>query len=174
MNATKPGNTSGWLNRDTILAILLLVGCGVLMTATFEIREPDYGQLSPATWPRVIIGLLTLLCVIYLVQSIKNGPDTGAPIASVERPPGIAGFFAYWRNVFICFTLFFAYLYALPWVGMLVGGVLFVFFLLNALGGWSPRQLMIHVLIALVSVGGMWCLFTYGLGVLLPGGELFS
>jgi hypothetical protein len=179
LNASvKPGGSTnkspGWLNRDTILASLLLVGCGVLMSATFEIREPDYGQLSPATWPRVIVAILALLSLIYLVQSVRHGPDTGAPIGGVERSPGIAGFFGYWRNVFICFTLFFAYLYTLPWLGMLVGGMLFVFFLLNALGGWSPRLLITHALIALVSVGGMWTLFTYGLGVLLPGGELFS
>lgn len=144
------------------------------MVASFEIREPDYGQLSPAAWPRVIVGLLALLSFIYLIQSIKQGPDTGAPIGKVERSPGIGGFFAYWRNVFYCFALFLAYLMALPWLGMLVGGVLFVFFVLNALGGWSPRLLLTHILIALVSVGGMWSLFTYGLGVILPGGELFS
>lgn len=174
MTASTPGQAPGWFNRDTILAILLLVGCGVLMTATFEIREPDYGQLSPAIWPRVIVGILSFLSVLYLIQSIRHGPDAGAPIGKVDREPGILGFFAFWRNVFYCFSLFLGYLLVLPWLGMLIGGMLFVFLLLNALGGWSPRLLLIHAVIALVSVGGMWALFTYGLGVILPGGELFS
>ena len=38
------------LNRDSIVAIVLLCACGGLAVASFDIREPDYGQLSPATW----------------------------------------------------------------------------------------------------------------------------
>ena len=61
-----------------------------------------------------------------------------------------------------------------PWVGMLIGGVGFVFMLLNALGGWKPKQLALHGAIALVTVGGMWALFTFGLHVLLPPGEILG
>ncbi|MGB7183264.1 MAG: tripartite tricarboxylate transporter TctB family protein [Burkholderiaceae bacterium] len=160
------------LNRDTLLAIFLLLACGVLMTASFNIREPDYGQLSPAIWPRILVTLMAVLSLIYLVQSIRMGPTTVSP--DPERQPGIAGFFKYWRNVFFCFSFFGLYLLALPWVGMLVGGMLFVFLLLNALGGWRPRLVLLHAAIAVVSVGGMWALFNYGLGVSLPRGELFS
>ena len=162
------------INRDTLIAVFLLLGCGVLMTATFQIREPDYGQLSPATWPRILVVLLAILSFIYLVQSVRRGPDAPTTGETVDREPGIAGFFGYWRNVLFCFALFGLYLLVLPALGMLVGGVLFVFLLLNALGGWSPKILALHAAIALVSVGGMWLLFTYGLGVLLPAGELFS
>ena len=159
------------VNRDTVVAILPLVGCGVLLIASFDIREPDYGQLSPATWPRVIVGVITLLSLIYLVQSIRRGvPEE--PAEKVTR--GLGEWIAHWRNVFFVFALFLAYLVALPWLGMLVGGVAFVFLLLNALGGWSPDRLALHAAIAVVSVGGMWSVFTFGLGVLLPRGELFG
>ena len=158
-------------NTDTLLAIFLLLVCGVLMTASFDIREPDYGQLSPATWPRIIIGVMSLLCVIYLLQSLRK-PQADADKQSAAAQTAPESFFAYWRNVIWCFSLFFLYLLALPWLGMLVGGVGFVFLLLNALGGWSPKQLLLQAAVALVSVGGMWVLFTFGLGVLLPEGEL--
>jgi len=167
------------VNRDTLVAIFLLVVCGVFLTASFDIREPDYGQLSPATWPRTIIGVLTLLSLIYLVQSIRKGPqkDRGEAVqqdgvAELDTPEEAAA--AGWRNVIICFTLFLAYLLSLPWVGMLVGGTAFVFLLLSALGGWSPRLLVLHAAIALVTVGGMWSIFTFALGVLLPRGEIFG
>ena len=52
---------------------------------------------------------------------------------------------------------------------MLVGGTAFVFLLLSALGGL--RKSALHAVIALVSVGGMWLLFTHGLNVRLPRGE---
>ncbi len=57
---------------------------------------------------------------------------------------------------------------------MLIGALAFVFLLLNALGGWHPRKLLLHAVIAVVTVGGMWSLFTYALGVLLPTGSLFE
>jgi predicted membrane-bound spermidine synthase len=57
----------------------------------------------------------------------------------------------------------------IPYLGMLVGGMLFVFLLLSALGGWRP--ILLHAAIALISVGGMWTLFTFALRVILPRGE---
>ena len=72
------------VNRDTVAAILLLVGCGVLLVASFDIREPDYGQLSPATWPRAVVGVLTLLSLIYLVQSIRVGGDQDRYVQEVR------------------------------------------------------------------------------------------
>ncbi len=153
------------LNRDTIVAIVLLLVCGGLAVASLDIREPNYGQLSPAAWPRVIIGVMSVLCLIYLVQSLRQGPDAPNP----EAPKDLRAFFAYWRNVIWCFVLFAAYLLALPYVGILLGGVAFVFLTLSALGGLRATPL--HALIAIVTVGGMWSVFTFGLGVFLPRGE---
>lgn len=154
------------LNRDTLIAIALLAACGGLMIASFEIREPDYGQLSPAAWPRAIIVCLTVLSAIFLVQSLRQGPD-----APSEGPRGVAAFLSYWRNVIWVFVLFLIYLLAIPYVGLLLGGMTFVFLLLTALGGFVPRDAPLHAAIALISVGGMWSLFTFGLDVILPTGE---
>ena len=54
---------------------------------------------------------------------------------------GAAGFYGYWRNVIWCFVLFGAYLVAIPYVGMAVGGAAFVFLLLSALGGLRQAPL---------------------------------
>ncbi len=153
-------------NRDSIIAIVLLLACGGLLVASFDIREPDYGQLSPAAWPRAVLGATALLSLIYLVQSLRAGPSQVA----TEGPRGLAGFAAHWRNVLWVFALFLAYLLAMPWIGMLLGGIAFAFLLLTALGGLrlAPR----HAAIALVAVGGVWALFTFGLEVILPRGEL--
>ena len=35
-------------NRDSLVALCLTLASGGLMLASFEIREPDYGVLSPA------------------------------------------------------------------------------------------------------------------------------
>lgn len=168
----------GRLNRDAVIAIVLLVACGALFWSTFSIRVPEYGQLKPSTWPRVILAGLALLSVIYLIQSIREGPaetpDRAATDATDAPGPGPMGWLAYWRNPIWCFVLFFLYLTTLPVLGSLIGGVVFAFTLMGVLGGWRPVQMLQHLALALATVGGMWALFTYGLGVLLPAGIIFS
>ncbi len=161
------------LNRDSYVAIVLLLACGVLLWASFDIRAPNYGVLMPSTWPRIVIAILTFLTFIYLLQSLRDGPsevlEEGPP-----RAPGLAGFFTYWRNPIICFVTFFAFLITLPVLGMLIGGISFVFILMTLLGGWQPRQLVMHALLAIITMGAMWSLFTFGLGVMLPVGVIYN
>ncbi|MCF3628768.1 tripartite tricarboxylate transporter TctB family protein [Thalassospiraceae bacterium LMO-SO8] len=157
------------LNRDVYVAVVLLLFCGVMFWASMDIREPDYGMLPPSAWPRVILGVLSLLSVVYLVQSLRRGAD--GPDAHAGEPDTISGWLSYWRNPIACFVLFACYLAAIPWFGMLISGVAFVFALLTVLGGAEPRKLALHAGISLVTVGGMWSLFTYALRVLLPRGE---
>jgi putative tricarboxylic transport membrane protein len=157
------------INRDTVVAIVLLLICGILAQQSFEIREPGYGQMSPAVWPRAVVGVLSFLSLIYLVQSIRQGPD-----AHSGGPRGVVAFVGHWRNVLWCFALFLVYLLTMPVLGMLIGGSLFVFLLLSALGGWSPRLMALHAVIALVAIGGMWGLFTFGLKVFLPPGMILG
>ncbi len=168
----------GRLGRDAVIAIVLLMACGILFWSTFSIRVPDYGQLKPSTWPRVVLGVLTLLSTIYLVQSLRHGPaEANEPGRDDDGPgpaPGVIGWILYWRNPLWCFGLFFAYLVTLPILGSLIGGLLFLFTLMGVLGGWSAKNLVQHAALALISVGGMWSIFTYGLGVILPPGEIIS
>jgi hypothetical protein len=160
------------LNRDTFVAIFLLLVCGVFFWASFDIPQPDYGVLLPSTWPRVIIGALAVLSLIYLVQSLRAGADADEP--APDREPGFTGWLAYYRNPITCFVVFALFLISLPVLGMLIGGVGFVFVLMGMLGGWAPRQLAVHAVVALATVGAMWSLFTFGLGVMLPAGMIFN
>lgn len=153
------------LNRDTLVAIGLLVITGGLMVVSFDIREPDYGQLSPAAWPRAILVALGALSFLYLVQSVRQGAD--AP--NVDAPKGLGAFISYWRNVLWCFGLFLVYLLIMPYLGILLAGMLFVFALLSALGGL--RSTPLHLAITVIAFGGMWAIFAFALRVPLPKGD---
>ena len=160
------------LNRDTVIAIILMVFCGIFFWASFSIREPDYGVLPPSAWPRVVLVALSVLTVLYFVQSIRRTRTFDDSSSTAGK--GLKHWFSIWQNPIWCFVLFFSYVASLPVLGMLIGGVTFVFLLQCVLGGWSPRNLVVHALVALATVGGMWCIFTFGLGVLLPAGEIFN
>ena len=156
------------INRDTVVAIALLVLCGVFFTATFDIRETTYATIGAEVWPRLILVLLFVLSAIYLFQSIQRSES---PDDQAEAEPGGLGRF---RNALWCYALFGLFLLTLPWLGMLIGGVLFVFGALTAMGERTPRAFGLHAAIAVGTIGMMWAIFTYGLRVILPEGVIFS
>jgi len=156
------------LNRDVFVGLVLLVLCGAFFTATFDIQKPQFGQMSSALWPRLILTPLTILSFIFLVQSLLRTE----PVR--EKKGGPRGWVEYYKNPLVSFFLFFLFLITMPYLGMLIGGVLFVFFMLSYLGGWEPKQLVVHGAIALGTVGAMWSIFSFALGVILPQGEIIS
>ena len=163
------------MSKDTIAALCLIMACGGLMLASLDIREPDYGVLSPAAWPRLIIVIMGLLSVIFFLQSaFGKGQSSDASVATATdaepRPKGVVEFLTYWRNVFAVFITFGLYLFVLPHLGMLIGNILLSFTLLTLLGGWRP--IVTHLCIAIGTSGGMWILFSFVLEVFLPRGTL--
>jgi len=149
-----------YLSRDTVVSIFL----------------PQFGELPPAAWPKAVTYVLTAFAVIYFFQSVASR-RADVEKAAAERDPsrqnGLMGWLRYYSNPIACFVLYFAFLYTLPFFGTLIGGSLLVFALLTLLGEVNTRNLVLHAVIAVVSVGAMWSLFTFGLRVLLPRGEIF-
>ena len=70
--------------------------------------------------------------------------------------------------------MFLVYLITLPVLGMLIASLSFVFVLMGLLGGWGGRRMLVHAIVAVCTVGVMWSLFTFGLGVMLPTGMIFN
>jgi hypothetical protein len=154
------------INRDTIVAVILLLFCGVFYAASFRIEETSYATIGAEVWPRLILALLFVLSAIYLFQSLRMKP------AEAERQQ--AGFFTRYRNAILLYGLFLAFLLTLDLLGMLLGGIAFVFLALTVVGERTPRNLAIHALVAIVSVGAMWAIFTFALRVILPEGVILS
>ena len=152
------------IDADIIIAALLLVFSGVLLAATFAFQSPPLFHFSIRTWPRAVVGALGLLSFLYLLRSLR-----------ARRPEGRISFdprawISANRNVFACFGLFALFVATLPFLGMLIGGILFVYILLALMGGGNARTHAVNAAIAAVSVGGMWAVFTFALRVILPGG----
>lgn len=152
------------VNRDTIVALCLLAFCGAFFAATFEIRDPGYATIGARVWPRLILAALVALTLIYLFQSLRRAPGGEAGDAGT----GIGRY----RNALWCYALFFLFLVTLPFFGMLIGGVLFVYLALTVMGERTLRAHLVHAAIAVGTIGTMWAIFTYWLRVILPQGEL--
>ena len=74
------------LNRDSVIAIILLFLCVLLFYSSFDIRQPDYGVLMPSTWPRIIIAVLAFLSSIYLIQTLRDKTEEKTDEAKEDSP----------------------------------------------------------------------------------------
>jgi putative tricarboxylic transport membrane protein len=149
------------LNRDALVAAILLIVAAVFYGNTYQ----AYSTMASSVWPRFVLVVFIALCVVYLVRSLTQGAS-GATAGSFR------GWVAYYRNPLWCYGLFLLFLVTLPYIGMLIGGVLFVWAMQAAVGERSARAQLRHLAIAVVSVGFMWLVFTYAIGVILPEGRL--
>lgn len=165
------GNSGvGRFHLDTLVAIFLLLFCGVFLAASFSIRETSYASLGAEVWPRVILIFLSLLSLAYLAQSLRH--ERSQPAA--DGPRGLKQWILKHLNAFWCFAWFGLFLLTLPYLGMLIGGMLFVYITLTSLGRRDWHGHLVHAAIAVIAVGMMWAMFTYGLKVFLPAGSIFS
>ena len=158
----------GSLNKDTVIAVVLIAITSVFFWETFNIPELGYASMGSEVWPRVIMTPLLILCVVYLVQSFRK--KAAADGKSVSLGTVISDY----RNPIMCFVIFFVFLLTVEYLGMLIAGVLLTFILLTAIGNRTPKALALHVAISVASVGLVWSLFTFVLRVYLTEGELFS
>jgi putative tricarboxylic transport membrane protein len=155
------------LNRDTVTAVLLLLFCGLLFQQTFFVRKVPFSIMGSEVWPRVILTALFFLLLIYLFKSLITPPKNTAE----KRPLKV--WIEMYRNPVLCFVMFFLFLLILPYLGMLISGILFVFITQTLIGSRDKRSLILHALVSVGAVGGMWAVFRFGLGVVMPAGSLF-
>jgi hypothetical protein len=154
------------LNSDVIIALLLMVLSGALFADTFSYQKVHLSIVGAKLWPRVVLIALFVASTVFLLRSMARVPAPAAQSWSAAR------WIAENRNVLAVFSLYVAFLLSLPWLGMLLGGMLFVFAVQTAIGLRGMRAHLTHAAVAVVAVGGMWAVFTYALGVVLPAGVL--
>ena len=152
---------------DIIIAIFLLCFSAIMINDTSNIRDLGFEGLKADAWPRVVLWLLVIMSSVmfgksYLLFKTPDHKDNTTFRINFSK----------FKNAFLCFGMFIFFLLTLDYLGMLIGGVLFVFGLLTLLGDFSYKLLIKHFSISIISVGLMWMIFTFGLKVMLPEGEI--
>lgn len=154
------------VNPDIVISLLLMTLSAVLFAETFGIQRVHLTIIGAKLWPRIVVIVLFFLSALYFVQSVRaTRPPPDGPFSP-------KGWVVDNRNVIGCFAIYGLFLLTLPYLGMLLGGSLFVFATLTLIGRRDLRGHLIHALVAVVAIGGMWTVFRFGLGVILPEGEL--
>jgi len=154
------------VNADVIIALLLMVVCVALFAETFRYETVHLSIIGAKLWPRVVVVALFVLSALYLRQSLRASARDSASSFNLKA------WLSANHNVIASFVLFAAFLVSLPHLGMLIAGVAFVFVTLAVLGPTGLHSHVLHVAIAVVSVGLMWAIFTFALGVIMPQGEI--
>ena len=154
------------INRDSVVALTLLLVCGLFLNAVGDIRITKYGTITSDLWPRIVLIILSVLCMVYFLQSIRK------PVKTEKTKFSLHQWFLNYKNAIACYSLFGLFVWTLPFLGMLLGGIIFVFLILSFLGNKNKRSLIIHVAISVISIVLMWSIFTFGLGVMLPEGQI--
>lgn len=154
------------VNPDIVISLLLMALSAALFVETFGMQKVHLAIIGAKLWPRIVVIVLFFLSAIYFIQSVRaTRPPPSAPFS-------LKGWLVENRNVIGCFAIYGLFLLTLPYLGMLLGGSLFVFATLTFIGRRDLRGHLIHALVAIVTIGGMWAMFRFGLGVILPEGEI--
>ncbi|MEH6475215.1 MAG: tripartite tricarboxylate transporter TctB family protein [Sneathiella sp.] len=162
---------------STIVASVLLIFCAVMIGASYDIRDLGFDGLPATSWPRFILILLALVSTVHFIQSVIRWRKTAiSPVKNKQElpTPSFQSRMSKYQNPLWCFGLFGLFLGTLDYFGMLIGGILFTFLLLSVLGGWSRKNLLMHTVLSVTSIGIMWSIFTFGLRVFLPQGEILG
>jgi len=156
------------IKKDTIVAIFLLLFCGIMINSSFDIEDPGYQGMKASFWPTIVLCLLSIMCLVMLIKSVVTEAENNLN----PNDTNLTNVFFKFKNASICFLMFVLFLAFLDYLGMLIGGVLFVFGLLTMLGGFELKKIINHFIISIITIGIMWSIFTFGLKVILPEGEI--
>lgn len=156
-------------NRDSVIATIVILFCALSFYETFNIRIMPFAGVDSRLWPRLVISSITILAVIYFIQSLVR-------LRINDQHDNTNKSYGDWiekySNSIWSFGLFAIFIISIPYLGMLISGILFVFGILTATGSRKFRDLMLHAAISAVTVGSAWVLFVFFLGVILPQGRL--
>ena len=152
---------------DIIIAVFLLCFCGIMINDASNIRDLGFEGMKADAWPRVVLWMLVVMSSVMLGKSYIQFKTYGHKDNNIFKVN-----FLKFKNALICFGMFIFFLSTLDYLGMLLGGIVFVFGLLTFLGGFSINLIIKHLMISVLSIGFMWMVFTFGLRVMLPEGEI--
>jgi len=155
------------MSRDGIAGLVVLVVSLVLYGLTFRIQANSLVPVSPAFYPRIVLGAsavlaLALVAIDVFAQRARRG------VPEVPEPPRTRPRYGL---VAILFAIFAVYVMALPYLGFRISTVAFLA-VMQAVMEFprTPRRWMVLAAVALAGTLVAYYTFDTYLQVLLPRG----
>jgi len=164
------------MKKDIFLGALLIALSLILFVELRETKNPAImmDQVSAATFPNLLVGVLVLLAVILIITScIKLNKEKG-PGTKTEPSRLNWGKLKYTYQVpMLMFVLLCFYIFLTPVIGFYT--MTFTFFISTGilLGGPGRKNIVMVVPTALASILGVYYIFQVYMRVIMPGGILF-
>jgi putative tricarboxylic transport membrane protein len=150
------------MSRDAIAGLAVLAASLVLFALTLDLKQNPLVPIGPGFYPRIVLGLSTLLAALLVVLGFMQ---KRAGKAAVPRAVGYGA-------VLLHFALFGVYVVALPWIGFRIATFAYVA-AANAFMA-PPRNALQWGragALGLVTALATYYVFEYYLSVLLPRGR---
>jgi len=156
------------MGRDTIAGLAVLVVSLVLFGLTFRIQSNPLVPVSPAFYPRLVLGatavLSALMVAIDLVKRRRARPSPPNAKAAVAKPR--------YDMVALLFAIFAVYVLILPYLGFRIATVAFLAAMQYAMARpATARAWVVLALVALIATAATYYMFEVYLQVLLPRGR---
>jgi len=155
------------MGRDAIAGLVMLAGSLALYWATLSIQSNSLVPVSPAFYPRLVLGTTAILAAILVVRDVlahraaRGAATTPAPVRA--RP--------HYGMVVLMFAIFAVYALALPWLGFRIATFAFVAVMQVALEpARDARRWAVVLVVALATTMVTYYTFEEYLQVLLPRG----
>ena len=157
------------MGRDTIAGLVVLVVSLVLFGLTFRIQSNPLVPVSPAFYPRLVLGATAVLSALMVAIDVLKR-RRAAPAKSAAAKPAAAK--PRYGVVALLFVIFAAYVLVLPYVGFRIATVAFLAVMQYAMAKpRTPRAWIVLALVALIATAVTYAMFEMYLQVLLPRGR---
>ncbi|HET7547765.1 MAG TPA: tripartite tricarboxylate transporter TctB family protein [Usitatibacter sp.] len=156
------------MGRDTIAGLVILVVSLALLGLTFEIHSNPLVPVSPAFYPRLVLGstaFLSFLMIVFDVAARRRAPQAAAPAKARPAKPR-------YDMVAVMFAIFTVYVVLLPYLGFRIATVAFLAVMQYAMARPRTRRAWIVLaLVASIATAVTYYMFEGYLQVLLPRGR---
>ena len=157
------------MGRDTIAGLVVLVVSLALFGLTFRIQSNPLVPVSPAFYPRLVLGTTAFLSFLMVVFDLAARRRAAAANAAPPKPRATK---PRYDMVVVMFAIFTVYVLVLPYLGFRIGTVAFLAVIQYAMA--RPRTAhgwIVLALVALIATAATYYVFEAYLQVLLPRGR---
>lgn len=157
------------MGRDGIAGLVVLVVSLVLLGLTFRIEANPLVPVSPAFYPRLVLGATAVLSFLMIVFDVVGRHRREAPAAKAAPKPAAR---VRYDLVAVLFAIFAVYVLSLPYLGYRISTAAFLAVMQFAMSRpRTPRAWIVLALVALIATAATYYMFEGYLQVLLPRGR---